>query len=81
MIKPSKFKIKQRKATKTHICNNCYAKINLGETYNTQVYFLYGRFGVNKSHIDCKHSNEIFKAIGGFFKALFRSIFRIKRVN
>ena len=71
MIKPSKFKIKQRKATKNHICSNCYGKITPGTNYNTQVYFLYNKFGVNKSHIDCNHSNAIFKAICRFFKDLF----------
>ena len=72
MIKKSRFKIKQRKASKTYICSNCYDKIPVNSIYNTQTYYLKGRFGVNKYHIDCGHIFRIYISILKFFKTIFK---------
>lgn len=67
MIK-SKFPIHIRRSRIDHKCCKCYKLIKKDTFYNYQKFVVYGRFGINKWHIDCSKFGQFIIAFKEWFK-------------
>lgn len=58
-----------RSARKSHICDWCGQRINVGDTYQRWRWFINGDAGTGRAHPECREAlDEAAKEEGGFYE-------------